>query len=283
LPAWEQQRVQRHELFNRALLAAPDILLTACDEEKGEQKPVSPWLELLINFYTLAYGDCPDFRKLHDDQLQRLVQSNSEVFNCDDDELPDRSTQPSPALIQALIPEKLSASSYQRLIDCPYQYFSADGLRLKPLEELSDELKKAGYGERIHSILQTFHGGHRKYGKAFDQPLTEASRQQAETYLNSLSEKIFLADLEDNVLHRSWLYRWQKHIPAYISWQIQHQLDWKFYRSEEHIEVELTETEHDDREDKLTIYGRLDRIDIHRQDETHAIIDYKTGRTAKQQ
>ena len=56
LNTWEKQRKQRHELFNRALLSAPEILLTACNEEKGEEKPVSPWLELLINFYQLAFN-----------------------------------------------------------------------------------------------------------------------------------------------------------------------------------------------------------------------------------
>lgn len=287
LHTWEQQRTQRHELFNRAMLSAPDILLTACDEEKGEEKPVSPWLELLINFYTLAYDKKPDFKKLENPSLQQLVRSNIEVFNCDDDELPEPSKQPSPALTQDLIPEKISASSYQRIINCPYQYFGADALRLKPLEELSDELKKAGYGERIHTILQTFHSGYKKYGKAFGQSITETNRLEAEAYLNTLSEKIFLSDLEDNVLHRSWLYRWQKHIPSYVRWQIQHQADWDIHLSEKHIEVTLPVTEQESEteessDETVTIYGRLDRIDINKQDQTHAIIDYKTGQTARQ-
>jgi ATP-dependent helicase/nuclease subunit B len=288
LPTWEQQRTQRHELFNRTLLSAPDVLLTACNEDKGEEKPVSPWLELLINFYTLAYGNKADFKQLQNDKLQQLVQSGSEVFNCDDRELPDISIQPSPTLAQSLMPEKISASSYQRIINCPYQYFSADGLRLKPLEELSDELKKADYGERIHTTLQTFHGGHKKYGEAFSQPITETSRLDAEAYLDTLSEKIFLSDLENNVLHRSWLYRWQKHIPSYVSWQIRHQADWNIYLCEEHIEVLLSEdlssnAENDTADNTVTIHGRLDRIDANKQDKSHTIIDYKTGKTARQE
>ena len=286
LDTWDEQRTRRLELFKNSMLSAPDILLCACHEENGEEKSVSPWLELMINFYNLIHdrnsGSKADSDKqtttLQNQLLARLTASGSEVFNCDESTLPSPAAQPSPAIETSLIPEKVSASSHQRLINCPYQYFSGDGLQLKPLEELSDELKKSDYGERIHLILQTFHNGHRRYGKAFDQPLTEQNRTDAEKFLAELSEKIFVKDLTDNVLHRSWLYRWQKHIPSYISWQIHHQQDWSIYLSEENMDVEL---ELDDN-NRLLIYGRLDRIDRSRKDDSHAIIDYKSGKTAVQ-
>jgi ATP-dependent helicase/nuclease subunit B len=185
-----------------------------------------------------------------------------------------------------LIPRRISASAYQRLINCPYQYFSADGLSLKPLEELSEELKKADYGERIHTILQTFHSGHREFGKPFAHTLSDENREQAEEYLSDLSTRIFLSDLENNVLHRSWLHRWKKHIPAYISWQIRQQKDWTFYLGEEYLESPLSpdpdsETVHDT-DDGISIYGRLDRIDTDNNSGLHEIIDYKTGTVAKQ-
>ena len=270
LTTWDEGRRRRHELFNRTLLSADNILLTACGEEKGEEKPVSPWLELLINFYQLAYD-----RKPENTLLKDLVRSNIEVFNCDEAKLPEQSSTPVTAIPGDLIPKRISASSYQRIINCPYQFFSADSLRLKPLEELSDELKKSDYGERIHLILQCFHSGHKKYGKAFPYELTEKNRQDAEQHLSTLSKNIFLDDLENNVLHRSWLYRWQKHIPAYINWQIQHQHDWSIYLSEKNMDVVLDES--------LTLYGRLDRIDRNKENNSHAIIDYKTGKTARQE
>ncbi len=270
LSTWENQREQRHELFNRLLLSSPEILLTACNEEKGEQKPVSPWLELLISFYQLAFDGTLENKTLHE-----LVLSNSEVFTSDEKKLPTPSPQASSILPSDLIPEKISASSYQRLINCPYQYFAADGLRLKALEELSDELKKSDYGERIHLILQIFHNGHDKYGDAFGEEITADNRRDAENHLTKISEKVFLADLNENVLHNSWLHRWKKHIAAYIEWQHQHQQDWRIYQSEQKLECEL--------ETSLTIYGRLDRIDKNKANNTHAIIDYKTGRTARQQ
>ena len=130
LTTWDEGRKQRHELFNRTLLSAPGILLTACSEEKGDEKPVSPWLELLINFHQLAYNKKPE-----NSFLKKLVQSNTEVFNCDEITLPEQTLTPETAIPAPLIPNKISASSYQRIINCPYQFFSADGLKLKPLEE----------------------------------------------------------------------------------------------------------------------------------------------------
>jgi len=270
LITWETQRQQRHELFNQLLLSSPEILLTACNEEKGEAKPVSPWLELLISFYQLAFN-----RSLENKTLHELVLSNTEVFSSDEKQLPEPSQQAASTLADDLIPERISASSYQRFINCPYQYFSADGLRLKALEELSDELKKSDYGERIHLILQVFHNGHDHYGEAFSAEIVADNRRDAKKHLEKISEKVFLADLDENVLHNSWLYRWKKHIPAYIDWQMQHQQDWHFYQSEKKLESELDAS--------LTIYGRLDRIDKNKEDNSHAIIDYKTGKTARQE
>lgn len=274
LTTWDRQRQQRHELFNRTLLSAPEVLLTACNQDQGEEKPVSPWLELLINFHELAYNKSPDYKNLDNQYLHQLVRSKKEVFNCDDDELPEQTIQPRPCIPQDLIPERISASSYQRIINCPYQYYSADGLQLKALEELSDELRKSDYGERIHLILQIFHNGDKILGEKFNKAITENNRADAEKYLSELSEKIFLSDMEDNVLHKSWLYRWKKHIPSYINWQIQHQADWHIYLSEKRLEIEI--------DDGLSVYGRLDRIDRHAKDNAHAIIDYKTGKTARQ-
>lgn len=291
LPDWEQHRAQRHETFNRALLSATDIFITACHEENGEEKPVSPWLELMINFYLLTRSFVPsgfDYSILEDERIRHLVQQNQEVTNSLTEGLPaveepSLSEQPFPTMSSDLLPEKLSASSYQRLINCPYQYYSSDGLRLKPLEELMDQLKKSDYGERIHRVLQCFHCGDEKYGEAFADQLNVSNRDAAEQHLEKLSKNIFHADMKNNLLHRCWLYRWQKHIPAYIDWQITQQENWRVYCCEENETTILHQHGFDDNhEDNLKLVGRLDRIDRHRQNNQHAIIDYKTGKTARQ-
>ena len=91
-----------------------------------------------------------------------------------------------------------------------------------------------------------------------------------------ISEAVFKQDMEDNTLHRSWLHRWMQHVPAYINWQIKQQQDWDINETEKQCEATLNDID-------LTLYGRLDRIDTHvEQDHHHCIIDYKTGSTASQ-
>lgn len=282
LETWQQQYLHRHRLFCRNLLSSPETLFTACNEDEGEEKPVSPWLQLLMDFYSLAYSEHPDYHALSEsspmpDLMDSYRNSETEAIK-----LPELTHRAAPVLSRQLIPKRISASAYQRLINCPYQYFSADGLRLKPLEELSDELKKADYGERIHTILQTFHSGHRYYGKAFEPPLNVETRKQAEDYLAELSARVFLSDTENNALHRSWLHRWNRHIPAYISWQMEHQKDWRIHLTEQSLERPLVDDEQPGVDTGLSLYGRLDRIDCNRVDGRHEIIDYKTGRVAGQ-
>jgi ATP-dependent helicase/nuclease subunit B len=282
LKTWEQAYRQRLGYFIQSMLSAPDVLITACHLEKGEEKPVSPWLEMMNRFFMLVYGKSPVDHLLH----QRIKPGSASPEAEFDTALPSPPVRPSLPLPAELIPERVSASACQRLVNCPYQFYAADGLRLKPPEEISTELRKSDYGERVHRILQLFHCSDpdnvQANNDAFNQDITEASRGLAEAHLKALSERIFLKDLEDNVLHRSWLFRWLKHIPAYIDWQIRQQADWAILACEQNLETTLSSDQY-----TMALYGRLDRIDQKRTAQDDAkqranrnIIDYKTGKIA---
>jgi len=47
---------ERFHHFRRLLEAAPEILITANNEENGEEVPLSPWLEIIHRFYQQAYS-----------------------------------------------------------------------------------------------------------------------------------------------------------------------------------------------------------------------------------
>jgi ATP-dependent helicase/nuclease subunit B len=67
-----------------------------------------------------------------------------------------------------------------------------------------------------------------------------------------------------------------QHIPAYIDWQIRQQQQWTVSETEKRCEVTFDDC-------KLTLYGRLDRIDTENKQVKHqSIIDYKTGSMASQ-
>jgi len=270
LTTWEQLYERRLRQFTRALHSTEQRLITACNMDKGEEKPVSPWLELLLRFYQLVYDRSPV-----DPSLRRYTE-----LQC---QHPDAGpvtmqTRPASALPASLLPKRISASAYQRLINCPYQFFAADGLGLKAQEEISIELRKSDYGQRVHRILQLFHTGKHAPCDAFGEVITRDNRQHAIAHMEQISEYIFRKEMADNVLHRSWYYRWNKMIPAYIDWQMKQQQDWSVLKGEQQLDVPLSEQQRD-----VSVYGRLDRIDQRRTDNRHMIIDYKTGNCPKQQ
>jgi len=161
---------------------------------------------------------------------------------------------------------------HRQLIDCPYKFFAACGLKLKPREEVSEAFEKAEYGSLVHRSLEVFHQGVSGYPAAFTAPVCEANRSQAITALETISDAVFSKELEDNFEHRAWRRRWQLMIPAYIDWQIKRQPTWTFNDAERSGEIELTPGR--------TLKGRLDRIDS--SPDGQAILDYKTGGIPKQ-
>ena len=271
LPDWQQQRQHKLVQFKRLLQSSPEILVTCKHEDNGEPVPLSPWIETLRTFHGLTRQDT-----LRNTLLPQLLEHDTSVFICDTDKLPEIPTQPQPSMPAKAIPSRMSASAHQRLIDCPYKYFAGDGMGLKPPDEIKEELQKSDYGERVHKILHAFHSPVKKLPRPFAGQLTEGNREQAIEHLAKISTAVFKQDMEDNTLHRSWLYRWLQHIPAYVDWQIKQQQQWTVNRTEQQCETRLNES-------TLALYGRLDRMDIANDHKgRQSIIDYKTGTMASQ-
>ncbi|MAT64876.1 MAG: DNA helicase [Gammaproteobacteria bacterium] len=265
LPVWRERLDRRFALFRCLLGAAGQVLLTHRREDQGEPVLPSPWLELLQGFHRLAWND-----DLQDAGLAAaLDQPASRVRPAAPPPLPTPPERPRPRLPAGLRPHRVSASSHQRLIDCPYAWFAADGLGLKPPEAIREALQKQDYGERVHRCLEAFHGRVRGLPGPFAQTLTAANREAAIALLNRISEAVFARDLEDNFQHRGWLKRWQERIPEYIDWQITQARDWTVEAVEQRLERPLAPD--------LILRGRLDRLD--RGADGLAIIDYKTGYT----
>lgn len=271
LSEWQQQRQHKLVQFKRLLQSSPEILVTCKHEDNGEPVPLSPWIETLRTFHGLTRQGT-----LRNTLLPQLLQHDTGVFICDTDELPEIPAQPRPSMPTKAIPSRMSASAHQRLIDCPYKYFAGDGMGLKPPDEIKEELQKSDYGERVHKILHAFHRPVKKLPRPFAGQLTEENRERAIAHLMTISTAVFKQDMEDNTLHRSWLYRWTQHIPAYIDWQIKQQQQWTVNRTEQQCETRLSGG-------TLALYGRLDRIDVgNDHQELQSIIDYKTGTMASQ-
>lgn len=268
LPVWPEHHEEQLHRFRRLLESAPHILLTWHQENAGELRLPSPWLEAIRSFHELGWQN-----DLTDRELQDLLeQPATRVVGNNPLPLPQRQPYPTPVLPTALLPATLSVSMHRQLIDCPYKFFAACGLKLKPREEVSEAFEKAEYGSLVHRSLEIFHKGVSGYPAAFTAPVAEANRAQAITALETISNAVFTKELEDNFEHRAWRRRWQLMIPDYIDWQIKRQPTWTFSDAERSGEVELTPGR--------TLKGRLDRIDS--SPDGQAILDYKTGGIPKQ-
>lgn len=267
--ATDKQR-QTYYQFRCLLETAPRLLLSYHHEQNGESIAPSPWLAAIQNFHELAWGST-----LEAETLNHYLAAGYTGFNRASTLEANRPAPAQPRVVcpSTLLPVSLSASSYQQIIDCPYQFFAARCLRLKTSDEIRTALEKSDYGQRIHLCLQAFHEQIEGYPPPFGQPVTELSRKTAEQHLDAISQAVFARDLEDNFQHRGWLRRWQQTIPLYIEWQRKRESEWRFSQAEYAGNAELS---------GLNLNGRLDRLDQAIDKPHYAIIDYKTGYTPKQ-
>ncbi|MFQ5644397.1 MAG: DNA helicase, partial [Thiogranum sp.] len=131
LPTWAQNVALKLHHFCRVLHSAEQVLLSCHSECDGEPVTASPWLELLETFYHNAYHS-----SLEDTVLARLVlQPQAFPASPDTAALPDPQLMPAPRTTASMQPGTWSVYTHQRLIDCPYRYFAADTLSLKPQDE----------------------------------------------------------------------------------------------------------------------------------------------------
>ncbi len=263
LPVWQDTLSERLHHFRRLLESAPEVLITHRLEQDGEEIIASPWVDALRAFHHLAYDATLDDRALAD----LLADPRHQVFVADTDIRPAPQTYPRPRLPPQQLPSVLSVAAHQRLVDCPYQFFAAVGLELKPPEEVREALEKSDYGERVHRCLQAFFTGVPGLPPPFPGAVTPDNREAAIAHLNEIAEAHFHRDLEDNFMHRGWLKRWQALIPAFVDWEIARQQHWRVREVEQSAEIDLG---------GQGMKGRLDRIDAS-DDGMVAVLDYKTG------
>ncbi|MCR4300448.1 MAG: PD-(D/E)XK nuclease family protein [Sulfuricaulis sp.] len=265
LPSLARRYAALFEDFRRLLEAAPRVMVSLRREAEGERLAPSPWIERLHAFHELAYRD-----SLNDPELDWLVQQADTVIVNREAPLPLPVPPPAAHLPASLLPAAFTATDYQRLMNCPYQFFSARGLGLSPEDEIREEMEKKDYGTHVHRILQAFHSGVRGLPGPWRGTLDDSTRSEAETLLREMSGKVFARDLRRRFVSRGWLHRWEKCIPAYLDWEITRAATWR---------VEDTEIRKDrsykDGDTHITLTGRIDRLD--RGQDGLGIIDYKTG------
>ncbi len=243
-----RQRQQLRDVTE--LLAANEQVLMSWQEHKnGEPNPVSPWIERLE--LSLARAGLPKIARHHVGIAPRHL-------------TPAPLTMPAPHAA-ALRPQKLSASGYNSLVACPYQFFATRMLGLSGLDELSDMPEKRDYGDWLHQILAIFHTR-----------LHEVTLAGRAALLREISDQVFGLALDKSAAALGYYARWQKAMPAYLEWLAEREAQgWHFVLGEEKFEKILR---WDDGE--IILHGRVDRMDENAAGE-RAVLDYKsTNQTA---
>ena len=101
----------------------------------------------------------------------------------------------------SLLPSTLSASGYNTLVACPYQFFATRMLKLGSADELTDLPQKRDYGNWLHSLLLQYH-------EIVAQQQTPVHERAA--LLERLSEEVFENILTHQPAALPYLARWRK-------------------------------------------------------------------------
>jgi len=166
----------------------------------------------------------------------------------------------------------ISVTAFRTYMECPYRFYLRHVLSLDAISDTAEELDAAAYGTLIHDVLK-------RLGQDSVRDSTEPDR--IDRFLRKTLDQLVRERLGEDRLPA---------VDVQLA-QARHRLrgfaDWQAQRTREGWEIVYTETSGGDEPARLTIdgerfvllKGRIDRID--RRDNEWAILDYKTGDTAK--
>ncbi len=258
LPTWSE-RVREMEDQLAALIASCETVVVTWQRMlRGEANLLSPIVERLAALHLQSYGS--DVR-VHANTA-RL--ETAEVRAPGADATIGKTRQPAPNAPAALLPRKISASGYNSLVACPYQFHARYVLGLAELDDVQEMIEKKDYGSLVHRVLTLFHGAHPR--------VSGVDPTAAACELEVLSEREFAASVARNYLAQAWLARWKALIPAYLDWQRQWEgAGWLWKAGEVRRAIEITTP----KGNQLALHGRLDRVD--EGPGGAAVVDYKTS------
>jgi ATP-dependent helicase/nuclease subunit B len=164
-------------------------------------------------------------------------------------------------MVQApqLVPQQLSASSYEDLRRCPYRFFALRMLGLKEADEIEAEVDKRDFGTWLHGVLKSFHEALRERGAA--------SREERSALLDGIARDAIASQRVGEGEFLPFAAGWPAVREGYLSWLERHEGTGAAF--------EAAESEHAVQLGTLQLAGRVDRID-RLPAGTTLVMDYKT-------
>ena len=259
LPTWSERVEEMEEDLASLVESCGEVAITWQRMVGGEDNLLSPIFERLAALHELAYEAGLDDQAL----VTRLARAD---VHPEGPKLEVEAARTPAPFAGPLLPARISASAYNSLVACPYQYYARYVLGLGELDEVEEEIQKRDYGSLLHDVLTKFHRAH---------PATAAmDPAAAQRELEGLSDEAFAPIVARNYFARAWLARWKGLIPDYLRWQREREATgWAWRAGEVPRSIEIKTP----RGATVILHGRLDRVDARSTDPTpaFAVIDYK--------
>ena len=255
----ENKNAVNYIRFRQILEKHENVLLTAEIEKNHEPQELSPWVEALELFCQQTFDESLHLHRLNEITQQFLDHKHKKLIN---DQTYDLNSNVS---INTL-PNTISATQYQTLMDCPYQFFCKYilGIRNKDNEK---DFSASDFGNLVHRSLYKFHFNQDGTAKIYANGFIYEARDQLIEALVKVSEKVFMQTPFKLSAKQAWFQRWQTNIPSYVDWLINYEKNWHPKFGEIDYKINLSE--------ETLLAGQIDRID---QDQSNfKIIDFKTG------
>ena len=167
-----------------------------------------------------------------------------------------------PTVPAGRLPQRLSASTFEALRDCPYRFFAQSVLGVRAAEELDPEVEKRDYGQWLHGVLHEFHLA-RKPGAPAEADMAA---------LHAIGEASLEAQGLDEAAFLPFSASFAVLVPRYVTWLHRREAggaSWS--RGEADLRAAPEEL------GGIELQGRVDRIDVVDDGRRLELIDYKTG------
>lgn len=267
LPDWRARQDLALMRLRNALDGAAEVLITWSAGTEDEPAQASPWIEA-IEAQASRAG-----LALRDPALAQLAASGAAEIGDDSAGAAAPFERPAPSAPTALLPERLSATAHQALLDCPYRFFARSVLKLEAEHAPDEDPNRKDYGERVHKILEAFAQpvpDMPHLPPPFTEHITAASRPRAHARLTEIADAVFAPDLSRRALALTWKAEFRAAIPGLLDWMTS-----RWLLREVRAEVDLSANI-----EGLRIYGRVDRLET-RTDGSQVVVDYKSGKLPK--
>lgn len=265
LPTRAELRKLGLQRFMSLILSSGQVLLTYQKIDQDEPLLPSVWWTQITVFHRLAYGIGTSLTEpslpvlsLHPDAWVRPPDLQIRESALD--------AMPSPPARPELLPDRISASGHQALVDCPYRFYVRYMLHIRESDVIREEMDNLEFGRYVHQCLEAFHTGI----SGAPGPWEDQIAGHEASVLGLLREigEHFMEQLTPSPSNIVFVERWRAIAQRYVQLQKSMESQQIPVVSEQQVKYRVDET--------LVLTGRIDRMD---QDEngSRVVIDYKTG------